>query len=92
MGGYEARLGPIGSKNFPYVILARFIYMFSQLKQRNHAQRGEVELDEIGLEPLLDKLDSTEKKAVYVALDRLSRQKSVDDLPDTLALLFQLID
>ncbi len=92
MGGYEARLGPIGSKNFPYVILARFIYMFSQLKQRNHAQRGEVELNEIGLEPLLDKLDGAKKKAIYVALDRLSRQKSVDDLPDTLAPLFQLID
>ncbi|MGB0833576.1 MAG: GTPase/DUF3482 domain-containing protein [Psychrobium sp.] len=92
MGGYEARLGPVASKNFPYVILARFVFMFSQLKGRNHAQRDGIALDEIGLEPLLDKLNSDDKKKIFVALDRLSRQKSVDDLPDLLAPLFGLVD
>lgn len=92
LGGYEARLGPIGSKNFPYVILARFLFMFGQLKQRNHARREGLTLEEIGLEPLLDRLGTDDKKKVYVALDRLSRQKSVDELPDILAPLFELVD
>lgn len=92
LGGYEARLGPIGSKNFPYVILARFLYVFGLLKNRNHAKRDQITLGEVGLEGLIGLLDKADAKAIYVALDRLSRQKSVEQLPDILIPLFDLVE
>jgi len=92
LGGYEARLGPIGSKNFPYVLLARFLFIYQLLRTRNHAKRGQVSLGEIGLQDLLEKLDSENKKHIYVALDRLSKQKNVDELPDILMPLFESLN
>jgi len=92
LGGYEAKLGPIGSKNFPYVLLARLLFIFQLLKNRNHAKRDQVTLGEIGLDKLLETLDAGTRKRIYVSLDRLSKQKKVDDLPDILMPLFYLID
>ena len=89
MGGYEARMGPIGSKNFPYVVLGRFLFMHQALKHRNHARRDRLELQEGELNKQLEALPMAERKAIYVALDRLSRQKEVDNLVDLLVPLFR---
>lgn len=91
LGGYEAKLGPISSKNFPYVLLARLLFVFQLLKNRNHAKREQVILGEIGLDKMLEELDTATRKRIYVSLDKLSRQKKVDDLPDILMPLFDQI-
>lgn len=88
LGGFEARQGPISNKNFPYVILGRLLFIFRALGRRNHAQRSKLSLSEIGVSELLEKLASGEKKDIYVALDRLSRQKSVTNLALVLEPLF----
>ncbi len=92
LGGYEARLGPMRNKNFPYVVLGRFLYSYQMLHRRNHAQRERLSAGEMSVSELLEKLELSDKKALCVALDRLSRQKSVTQLPDVLMPLLLCID
>ncbi|WP_372832120.1 GTPase/DUF3482 domain-containing protein [Pontibacterium sp.] len=88
MGGYEARQGPISNRNFPYVLLGRLLFTYRALAHRNHAQRSALQLGDIGVSQLLDALSKSEKKDLHLALDKLSRQKSVTGLADILEPLF----
>ncbi|MCJ8300382.1 MAG: DUF3482 domain-containing protein, partial [Pseudomonadales bacterium] len=90
LGGYEARQGPIKSKNFPYVVLARFLYVYRVLQARNHALREELVVTELQVGQVLEQLQKQQRKEIYTALDRLSRQKSVTDLAAVLAPLFEI--
>ena len=90
LGGYEARQGPIKNKNFPYVVLGRFLFVYSALQARNHAQREDLIVTEQQVGYVLEQLQKSQRKKIYTALDRLSRQKSVDNLADTLAPLFDI--
>jgi len=90
LGGFEARQGPIINKNFPYVIVARLLFIYQLLAGRNHAQRSKLNLGEAGINQLLEQLTTVEQKAIHVAFDRLSRQKDVSDLAIILAPLFAL--
>jgi len=92
LGGYEARLGPMRNKNFPYVILGRFLFCYQMLHRRNHAQRERLSAGELSVSELIDRLKTSDKKALCVALDRLSRQKSVSQLPDILMPLFNSLN
>ncbi len=89
MGGYEARQGPIANKNFPYVILGRLLFIYRTLAHRNHAKRESLKLSEVGVKALLEQLGLSEKKEIYVALDRLSRQKNVTNLALIIEPLFK---
>ncbi len=80
LGGFEACQGPIRDKNFPYVVLGRFLYLFTQLKHRNHAKRDQVTVKNLDLHTQLDNLTAADKKALTIALDKLSRQKPVESL------------
>jgi len=91
LGGYEARVGPMRNKNFPYVLLGRFLYSYQLLHRRNHAQRDSLEAGELCVSDLIETLSSSDKRALVIALDRLSRQKSVKQLPDILLPLFNNI-
>lgn len=88
LGGYEARQGPIKSKNFPYVVLARFLYVYRQLESRNHAQRDDLVVTDQQVGQVLEQLQKEQRKEIYTALDRLSRQKSVENLAQILAPAF----
>lgn len=92
LGGYEARLGPMRNKNFPYVVLGRFLYSYQLLHRRNHAQRERLSAGEMSVSDLIEKLELSDKKSLCIALDRLSRQKSVSQLPDILMPLLLCID
>lgn len=91
LGGYEARFGPMRNKNFPYVVLGRYLFSYQLLYNRNHAQRDRLCSGEMSVSQLLEKLSLSDKKTLSVALDRLSRQKSVPDLTDALMPLFEFI-
>jgi len=88
LGGYEARQGPIKSKNFPYVLLARFLYVYQVLQARNHALREDLVVTQLQVGQVLEQLQKQQRKQIYTAMDRLSRQKPVADLAGTLAPLF----
>jgi hypothetical protein len=88
LGGFEARQGPITNSNFAYVVLARFLYINQNLQNRNHALREDLAIDDTQVSVLLDRLKSQQKKKIYVALDRLTKQKEVRDLAKILTPLF----
>jgi len=78
LGGYEASIGPIQNKNFPYVVIGRFIFIYQQVSKRNHAKRGELKIEEGALHKQISNLEKTEQKELHAICNRLTRQKSVD--------------
>lgn len=88
LGGYEARIGPMKNRNFPYVVLARFLYIYRLLSARNHARRDRLNVDDAQVGKLLEQLTKEQQKPIYKAFDRLSRQKDVTDLAEVLEPLF----
>ncbi len=92
LGGYEACQGPARDKNFPFVVLGRFVNLFSQLKNRSHAKRGQVKVQNIELFSRIEKLAKPQKKALTTAMDRLSKQKTVTSLAKTVLPFLHTID
>ena len=90
ISGFEVRQGPIKNRNFPYVILGRYLSMAFALKNRNHARQDRLNIQENDLSTALEKLSSAETRAIHHAFNKLSRQKSVDDLFSVLEPLFHL--
>lgn len=94
MGGYQATVGPINNKNFPYVLIGRFMYAYQQISNRNHANREQFSLtqthtSENALQMQLSELDKTQQKMIHVACDRLVKQKMNSELEETLKPLFK---
>ncbi|MFT7133730.1 MAG: hypothetical protein ACI81O_002448 [Cyclobacteriaceae bacterium] len=88
LGAYEVSQGPIRDRNFPYVVLARFLFLAESLRERNHARRDPLKIEEGDLADQIDKLPTREKRALHSAFDRLVNQKSVDNLAEVLQPLF----
>ena len=89
VGGYEARQGPVRNRNFPYVILGRYLFLNQALRQRNHAQRDTLQIEEGNLSAMLEQLTAAQRKALHGAFGKLSRQKQVDDLAALLRSLLR---
>ncbi|WP_444995630.1 DUF3482 domain-containing protein [Aliikangiella sp. IMCC44359] len=85
LGGFEAVYGPINNKNFPYVVIGRFVHLHQQISQRNHAQRGVMQVTTIDLQQQITSLERSTQKALHQSCARLIKQKTVDDL-ETLIL------
>jgi hypothetical protein len=79
VGGYVAQQGPMQNKNFPYVLLGRFLHLEELLQQRTHAQRDTLLISEGELQGKLSKLSDDQQKLLHKALDRTCRQKPVAD-------------
>ena len=88
IGGFEARQGPISNRNFPYVVLGRFLFLEQALLSRTHARRDDVVVKEGDLTEKIASMENSEQRQLHQALDRLRRQKSVDDLESVLRPLF----
>lgn len=84
VGGYEARQGPIQSRNFPYVVLGRFLLLEQALKHRNHARRDPIRVREGDLAAMLESLEKSQRKELHRAMGRLSRQQEVENLESIL--------
>lgn len=89
LGGYLAQQGPIQNRNFPYVLVGRFLHLEELLQSRTHAQRDSVQVSEGKLQEKIASLSEAQQKAIHKALERLSKQKPVEDLAAVLQpLLF----
>ncbi len=88
LGGYQACQGPINNKNFPYVVIGRFLFLFEQLKSKNHADRTSIIMSENGLKERLEGLQKNETKALHLACKNLSTQKANENLQEVLLVLF----
>ena len=89
IGGYEAHQGPINNRNFPYVVIGRFLFLEQALRNRTHAQRDKIVIKEGELTDRIASLESSTQRDLHKAMDRLRQQKSVDDLARVLKPLFQ---
>ena len=87
VGGFEARQGPVLNRNFPFVVLNRFLVLADALKQRTHAHREQLVMKEGDLAQKFERLDKRQQQLIHRALNRLSRQRSVEGLPAVLTPL-----
>ena len=93
LGGFQACQGPMKNKNFPYVVIGRFLYLFEQLKSKNHADRNTIvmsenEVSESSLKIKIEKMQKADVKALHVVCDKLVSQKAITDLQGALRCLF----
>ncbi len=84
VGGYVAQQGPMKNRNFPYVLLGRFLHLEKTLQSRTHARRDSIQVTEGKLQDRISTLNSAQQKALYKALELLSKQRPVDDLAKVL--------
>lgn len=80
MGGYEARQGPMKNRNFPYVLLNRFLFLHEALQQRTHARRDNLCIEEGDLSTRLDSLNAEQQKTLHRQMEKLSQQHSSETL------------
>ena len=88
LGGYLAQQGPITDLNFPYVIIGRFLYLYQQLKNKNHADRNDVELNTLELSAKIKALKKEDAKQLHKVCSLLVKQKVANDLKPALEVLF----
>lgn len=89
LGGYQACVGPIHHRNFPYVVMGRFIYLYNQIRQLNHANRQGLDFNADQFQEKVASLENSVQKELHKACDRLVRQKEVDNLEDILLPFLQ---
>ncbi|MDM7861594.1 GTPase/DUF3482 domain-containing protein [Alteromonas sp. ASW11-36] len=90
IGGYQATVGPIKNRNFPYVVMGRFIHLYRQVANLNHANRSALNINAEDFKQRVEQLEKSDQRELHKACERLLKQKSVDDLAATLAPLFEL--
>ena len=91
LGGYTASVGPIQNRNFPYVVIGRFLYCYRQVANLSHANRQSLSIAATDMQSIIEKLESSQIKDLHKACERLSKQKTVDDLDAVLRPLLSLI-
>jgi len=80
LGGYEAHQGPVQNRNFPYVVLGRFLYLADSLRHRTHAHRDKLQISEGDLSARIKQLGSEQQAGLHRALDRMRQQKMTQEL------------
>lgn len=88
LGGYLASAGPIKHKNFPYVIIGRFLNIYKQISQLNHADRRSLNIAPHAFQQTLEQLNPTDQRALHSACAKLVKQKDVVNLEQVLSRLF----
>lgn len=88
LGGFEAREGPVKNRNFPYVVLGRFLLLDKALRNRTHARRDSLKISEGDLADRLTLLTNSQQGELHKTLERLRKQKPVEDLAAVLKPLF----
>jgi GTPase Era involved in 16S rRNA processing len=89
LGGYLASQGPINNPNFPYVVIGRFLFLYQQLKTKNHADRSAIELKNNLLQERIESMQKSESKRLHICCKRLASQKAAAELIEVLSPLFR---
>ncbi|MFT7305252.1 MAG: GTPase Era involved in 16S rRNA processing [Candidatus Azotimanducaceae bacterium] len=88
LGGYVAIQGPMKNRNFPYVLLGRFLHLEEILTHRTHAQRTSISIEEGKLQEKISRLNEKQQRSLHKALGDLSKQKTSENLSSVLLPLF----
>ena len=89
VGGYQACIGPIKNRNFPYVVIGRFVHLYRQIAQLNHANRQALDFNATDFQNSVENLEGSAKKELHKACEKLIKQKPVDELEAILSPLFE---
>ena len=84
LGGFEAIVGPISNPNFPYVILGRFIFLYQQVRNKNHADRSALKISASQFQSQISELEKSSQTRIHSACRDLTKQKIVENLSDIL--------
>ncbi|MBO1256117.1 GTPase/DUF3482 domain-containing protein [Alteromonas sp. 5E99-2] len=90
LGGFQAKIGPITNRNFPFVVIGRFLHLYQQIINLNHADRRMLTQSTFDFQKQLELLDTDARKAIFNGCNRLVKQKSVNNLDELLLPLFNL--
>jgi GTPase Era involved in 16S rRNA processing len=90
LGGYQALQGPVNNPNFPYVVIGRFLYLFEQLRLKNHADRTDIVMKENHLKKNIDKMDPRDVKQLHMVCKKLVSQKNTEELHSILRKLLNV--
>jgi GTPase Era involved in 16S rRNA processing len=91
VGGYQARQGPAKNRNFPYVILSRYLFLEQALRQRTHARRDSIQITEGDLAAQLALLSEQQQKDLHKEMERLIAQIPADNLVKVLEPLIESV-
>ncbi|MCW8091757.1 GTPase/DUF3482 domain-containing protein [Alteromonas sp. ASW11-130] len=89
VGGYEARFGPMKNRNFPYVVIGRFVHLHAQISQRSHASREALSIDANDFQQRVQSLEKSTQRELHQECERLIKQRPTDDLESALRPLFE---
>ncbi|MFC3093210.1 GTPase/DUF3482 domain-containing protein [Alteromonas sediminis] len=87
MGGFQACVGPIKNRNFPYVVIGRYVYLYRQIARLNHADRRALNVNADDFQTAVDNLEKNAQKTLHKACDKLIKQKRIDELDEVLSAL-----
>jgi len=79
-GGFRLQVGPVRDMNFPFVVLGRFLSLYQVLRNRTHAQRGQVVVRQADVEQQLARLAPPQRRELEALLLQLVRQQGIDEL------------
>lgn len=88
IGGYQATVGPIKNRNFPYVIIGRYLHLHRQISELNHANRTALSFKATDFQEKVASLEKSSKKELDTLCDRLIKQKASDNIEQILRPLF----
>ena len=88
MGGYTSSYGPVKNRNFPYVIIGRFLYCHQQVSALTHANRAQLQAGGYELQNVIDLMEKSDQKELHKVCARLAQQKPVEGLEQVLQPLF----
>lgn len=88
LGGFVAQQGPIKDLNFAYVVIGRFLFLYEQIKNKNHADRRDIELNSLDLSEKISRLKKDDAKQLHRACSLLVKQKVASELIPALEMLF----
>jgi hypothetical protein len=78
LGGHEARVGPIGDRNFTWVLLMRAILHAQLVAERNHARRDALIVERAAVDHLADAVDRATRSAIDALVTRIHAARGAD--------------
>jgi len=88
LGGFTAHYGPIIHKNFPYVIIGRFLFCYQQISQLTHADRRSLSIHATDFQKSIEHLEKSQQKELHQVCAKLSKQRIPEALYTALMPLF----
>ncbi len=92
LGGSELRAGPSKNLNFPYVVLGRALFHHHCIRNRSHAQRGELVLEEAKMASSANAISESRRRQLERCFTQLRKNGESDSSGKFREQLTQMVD